>query len=146
MPDEKPATIETREWTREELDRVHPLPEGWAWARRLNGSWFARHFANGARCEVWVSAGSLIAAVYGAAEPESIDPPVDVALPVILASKGLDSLGEMADEMALEAAKAKERARTHRLNRQTAMAYSNDGQQSGLTAAAAMLRRGRVQP
>jgi hypothetical protein len=91
-----------RQWTREELDRVHPLPDGWAWRQRPNGSWCATYAASGVRCDVWVSAGSLIAMVEGATEPLNFDPPINVALPVILASKGLDSLGAMAAAMDTE--------------------------------------------
>jgi hypothetical protein len=93
-----------RQWTREALDAAHPLPEWWEWAQRPNGSWLARNRYKGAVSDVWVSSGTLVAECsLPMAEPYAINPPLDVALPVILASRGMDSLGAMAAEMERQA-------------------------------------------
>jgi hypothetical protein len=85
--------MSARVWTREELDRVHPLPEGWEW--NTGKSVF----------RVWVEA------LNESGDCITIDEngdlmwrgleylPADLVLPVILASKGLDSFAELADAM-----------------------------------------------
>lgn len=141
-----------RVWTVEELDWVHKLPDGWAWEIHggkpramaaapdppidCTGDW-----------HVWVDdLGELASQAIGPrcyreGETDHVDPPADVALAVILASKGLDSLGAMADAMEREAA-ASDGANA-RTNAQRSIAC---GIRQGLWSAIIMLRRGTVQP
>ena len=111
-----------RVWTCEELDRVHPLPEGWTWewwereqawaiCRAVGGGWM--YFDADGRPHTDVFAG---------------DPPREAVLALCLASKGLDSMEAMADEV--------ERFST--LHEQPAKYRSR------LREVAAMLRRGTV--
>jgi hypothetical protein len=123
---------------------VHPLRDGWTWAHRANGGWCARFVGNGYRCDVWISASTVCAARYiPMGEPWAVNPPDDVALAVILASKGLDSLAAMADALETE-------ARNHRASRER-FGYNphpNDATsvEDAYTHAAAMLGRGMVNP
>jgi hypothetical protein len=133
----------TRQWTKEELDRAHPLV-GWAWAYRANGSWCARNEENGRRRDVWVSGvGHLVAECsVPMGMPYSIDPPSDIALAVILASKGLDSLAAMARSLDDFAAFVRKDADSSRLHvKATCVAQAELSE-----AVAAMLRRGTVKP
>jgi hypothetical protein len=83
-----------RIWTVEDLDRVHPIEdesdEGWTWKLDEDGRPFA---VNGDRARIMVdSLGRLCC--------DDIDGDnANVALAVILASKGLDSLEAMAVEV-----------------------------------------------
>ncbi len=122
-----------RQWTREELDRVHPLPEGWAW--RL---WEGEPMACSGTLEVFADGSE----VWGQGRESNMTSlPVDVCLAVILASRGMDSLGAMADAMAVKAdeslalsCQAKDECELH------------IGCASAWLDAAAMLRRGTVAP
>lgn len=86
-----------RQWTREELDRAHPdvKAEGWTWALWDNGKTPVAMAADQSRWVVVVE-GRLVCADEGG---DLIRPLASIALAVILASKGLDSLGAMADEL-----------------------------------------------
>jgi hypothetical protein len=139
--------VAKRQWTKEELDRVHPLV-GWAWAYRANGSWCARNEENGRRRDVWVSgAGHLVAECsIPMAMPYSIDPPVDIALAVILASKGRDSLAAMADALEVAADADHRAAAESDSHGERDDANTLDGRASGKVEAAAMVRRGTVEP
>lgn len=112
-----------RVWTVEELDRVHPLPDGWRWHWDIIGlRWVAQ--ATDASFDAVVADGSTVHLRDGI-DHRVYPPPAAVALPVLLASKGLDSLGALADALSecLPSASASERL-----------------------WATAMLRRGRVNP
>lgn len=118
-----------RVWTEAELDRVHPLPKGTADGIRNRPPWFWRVDQTGPvaftvapddGCEVWVDAGGRLCSSDG-------DPPADVALAVILASKGLDSMEAMAASLE-DDADCEDDLRADRY----------------LRKAAAMLRRGTV--
>jgi hypothetical protein len=139
-----------RQWTREGLDRVHPLPDGWEWTQHyVNGDlvWHALHHwdeddeAAEATCFVWPD---------NSVDVEG-DVPLSVALAVILASQGLDSREAMAAAMDSDEATARANA--------AALADASRGEPDlyvdamravgcaeGFRHAAAMLRRGRVQP
>lgn len=85
-----------RVWTREELDRMHPLHEGWAWRQAKDGRWYAIALYDSPGWE----AGDVVEVLDGQVRRDDAGDdwwpaPVDVALAVILASKGLDSLAEM---------------------------------------------------
>jgi hypothetical protein len=149
----------SRQWTREELDRVHPLPdddEPWEWIE--DGQ-----TADGV--QLWAAA--VIDHDYG--DPEvaslvSVDadgrlrfdggddemPPADVALAVILASQGLDSREAMAAAMDSDEATARANAAALAdASRDEPDLYVDAvravGCAEGFRHAAAMLRRGRVQ-
>lgn len=91
----------TRQWTIEELDRVHPLPDGWVW-RMNNRTPCAEATVSS---DTW-DAGDLVM-IYGegtglGACVQRVDrdcdvwpAPVDIALAVLLASKGLDSTAHL---------------------------------------------------
>lgn len=92
-----------RVWTVEELDRVHPLPDGdedehgWRWHIAHDGSlralgWYDDHDGVVGEHQVVYWRGALIS-VCG---DYNVPPPGDVALAVILASQGLDSREAMA--------------------------------------------------
>jgi hypothetical protein len=70
--------MSARVWTREELDRVHPLPDGWRWEQGTAARWHAIDDSE-ARCFIWQ---------WGGIGTDG-DVPADVALAVILASKGV---------------------------------------------------------
>jgi hypothetical protein len=126
--------MSARVWTREELDRVHPLPKGdmdgfgprppWFWRVDPTGpvAFSVCHSVDG---EVWVDAAGRLCSSDG-------DPPWPVALAVILASQGLDSREAMADEVGAYA-----------------LAAGRDGRHdvaSQLYDVASLVRRGRVEP
>jgi hypothetical protein len=92
------APMTSRQWTREELDRVHPLPDGWEWAEILEPNICDQRW-----CAVYGDddPGRVSVTVEGFVEVDGEDVPVAVALAVILASQGLDSLAAMADAMAM---------------------------------------------
>lgn len=90
--------MSARVWTVEELDQVHPLPEGWVWIKSVDasGRWIAD---NGDACVEVDAHGRLTTSDVDGEDR-------DVVLAVILASKGLDStealakaLATLADEM-----------------------------------------------
>lgn len=80
-----------REWTREELDRVWRLPEGWVWSnerdpkgylRATDSGWHARRLDG--FDSVWVWPEGLVGSM-------SDDPPAVVMLAVCEVALGLDS-------------------------------------------------------
>lgn len=87
-----------RVWAREELDRVHPLPAGYAWVRSDDGTWTAVLADDRG---TWVDHVTVRADEHGVGRLvfAGVEPREDVALPVILVNMGLDSLGAMADEL-----------------------------------------------
>jgi hypothetical protein len=126
-----------RQWTREELDRVHPLPEAdgfhilYAWEWCVAGPHVsAREVDTSEPNEVWVDGNGNLASSEG-------EPPASVALAVILASRGMDSREAMAAAMDTVAERVK-----------AAPIASEEmrGRAWQATAAAMMLRRGRVAP
>lgn len=140
----------TRVWTEEELDRVHPLPEGWLWSKRGLDTWCARKAGGGGWMDVWVAGRAdaepalLTECVLPIGIPKPFMPPIDVALAVILASKGLDSREVMVAEMRRLAHRAEMKAeRSPSCSEQEAeWAW----QQATWQEAAAMLQRGMVKP
>lgn len=81
-----------REWTKDELDKVWPLPEGWVWARiafREDEGWCAELDCR--NDSVWVSEG-----VVGIIGEET---PLEVTLAVCMVALGLDSFATIADAM-----------------------------------------------
>jgi hypothetical protein len=135
----------TRQWTREALDAAHPL-DGWKWKHGHSG-WYAEAIAD---TQQW-NAGDVVSARGGQvcrldANSEYWPAPHDVALAVILASRGMDSLGAMAAAM-LETGHCLElEAVTHDGHGDRETACIRSGEALGLRAAAAMLRRGTVKP
>jgi hypothetical protein len=134
---------EPKQWTIEDLDRVHPLPAGWRWAKDSEGDWCAWL---GAR---WVSApgGALFW------DDPSLPPdnevmciPSDVALAVILAGKGLDSMEAMAREMDDRADEMAKRSQVGGGFSDSIHAATASGRAVQAAEAAAMLRRGTVKP
>lgn len=128
-----------RVWTRKELDRVHQLPEGWAW--ELWGG--SKQVAITADRSQWATVRD------GHLQSTDLCPDADVSLAVILASKGLDSLGAMAAELERRAVAADRDAK--KVAQYTATdgevdAAGYEGEAQGLRYAAAMLRRGTVAP
>jgi hypothetical protein len=109
-----------RQWTREALDLAHPevAAAGWEWALWDNGN---TPTAVDGQDFVTVADGR----VFGLYQRL----PLDVALAVILASRGMDSLGTMADAL-------DERAQVS----------SSTVAAGAMLGAAAMLRRGTVKP
>jgi hypothetical protein len=124
-------TSPQREWTIEELDRVHPLPDGWAW--RL---WDGGPMACSGTLEISADGDE----VWGQGRESNMTAlPSKVCLAVILASQGLDSREAMAtvlDGVAREIEAGKTGQRAH------------DGALDCAAAAtmrcAAIVRRGRV--
>ncbi len=136
--------MSARIWTREELDRVHPLPDGWGWKRdALTGSWVAVALDDGDEWEAGDTVGICGGAVHLETASDFDPPPAHVALAVILASQGLDSREAMAAEF-------ERRAKDNRARAERAFTASMEIRQEGmadaLDEAAAMLRRGRLQP
>jgi hypothetical protein len=86
----------SRQWTREDLDRVHPLPDGWTWEQDYVGEWCAANRTTKRRPGLvrLTDDGRLDGGVK--LGPDELIP-ADVALAVILASQGLDSLAALAD-------------------------------------------------
>jgi hypothetical protein len=136
-----------RVWTVEELDRVHPLPRGWHWRIEDGGvdDGDGYHLTavdpsdhdpfNDDDAEVWVLDGGL--------ESTRASIPTDVALPVILASKGLDSREAMAAEIESAAKRVAVEAGSMP---DFAHAAHEMGRARQAVAIAEMLRRGTVEP
>lgn len=130
----------SRIWTLKELDDMHSLPEGWTWADDPSVGWHARYPGGYTVC---IDASDDVVALHDGTR--HFEPPARVALAVILASKGLDSLAAMADEL--------DRLRVVELDRIAPLAakgrheraYHADGHATGLHKAAAMLRRGTIE-
>ena len=91
--------MSTREWTEDELDRVWPLPEGWAWRRcERDGSFYAlattdaNTWDEGEVVHVYGEGTGFGACVRRVDRDLAIWPaPIDVALAVIGAHMGRDS-------------------------------------------------------
>jgi hypothetical protein len=127
----------TRQWTREALDAAHPLPRGWYWRVDDDGADEGDGYHviavdpsdhdpfNDDDAEVWVLDGGL--------ESTRASIPVDIALAVILASLGMDSLGAMADAM---------KTRAEALRSGPIVSDADFGESTGFRKCAAMLRRG----
>jgi hypothetical protein len=134
--------VTARVWTVEELDRVHPLPEGWRWLTDDDGeTWMAiaDNEMQEPACFVWDD-GSL-----GCDEGV----PLPVALAVILASQGRDSFKAMAAALDVEA--ENHLAWAGRVTPTGALNTADQMRESAAVCdayahAAEMLRRGRVQP
>ncbi len=131
-----------RVWTVKELDRVLPLPEGWTWSIASGLSEFdpTRPWAFGVGDRgVEVDADGAVSAQDG--NGRRFDPPAEVALAVILASQGRDSMEAMAEAM-------DGIARVIAASKVGQAAY--DGAMECAAAAtgrcAEILRRGRVKP
>jgi hypothetical protein len=125
------------------LDRVHPLPDGWEWTQHyVNGDlvWHALHHwdeddeAAEATCFVWPD---------NSVDVEG-DVPLSVALAVILASQGLDSREAIADALAGFAGVSLQCEGDSPAGSEDAAVFG--AQASAYMVAAAMLRRGRVEP
>jgi hypothetical protein len=125
-----------RVWTIEELDRVHPL-DGWAWAFDDQVGWYARTMHGNAT--VCIDLQGEVLALWGGTE--KISPHRNVALAVILVSKGQDSMKAMADKLA-DVAKDN-RARADRAYTDTHAARV-EGMADAYEDVAAMLIRGTV--
>jgi hypothetical protein len=133
--------MSARIWTREELDRVHPLP-GWRWHQSPFGGWHAVAVTDEAE---WDS-GDVVDIVCGAVRCRSENgdtglPPCHVALAVILASQGLDSREAMADACGEQVRDNRHRA-GHALTDE--MEIRQDAMADAWHDAEAMLRRGTV--
>jgi hypothetical protein len=133
----------SRQWTREELDRVHPLSEGWAWAYSERLNWHAVAVVN----VPGRMADDTVAVVSGdVLRVDSYFPQLaSVALAVILASHGLDSREAMAD--ALQAHVDEDASRLADVgpeDRTTGLVLA--ARANAAAAIVAMLRRGRVEP
>ncbi len=128
-----------REWTKEELDRVWPLPEGWVWARvafREDEGWVWCAQLDWRNDSVWVSEG-----VVGFIGEET---PVEATLAVCMVALGLDSFAAIADAMV-------DRAVAHALSvvadrlpgTRSLVAH---GRAAEAYAAAEIVRRGTMRP
>jgi hypothetical protein len=133
-----------RVWTVEELDIVHPLPKAEAVRYRYPYAWrvdsdgpVAFEVGPSEPDEVWVDARGHLASATG-------EPPADVALAVILASKGLDSMEAMAREMDTKAGEMTERSRVGGGFSDTIHAAIAQGRAVQAVEDAATLRRGTV--
>jgi hypothetical protein len=144
----------TRQWTRDALDAAHPEVKaaGWEWKHGGDKPTAIRANYDGdagpGDWHVWVDECDTVCSMFyyrtGGSEP--YDPPTDIALAVALASRGMDSLGAMAAEI--------DRLRDGELARIAPLAdagrheraYHADGAAGGFRIAAAMLRRGTVNP
>jgi hypothetical protein len=129
----------SRQWTREELDRVHPLPDGWEWGLDVYGHPYARDTVGRT---IEVDHGNLLALTPPSGD--RFDPPGPVALAVILASQGLDSREAIADALAGFAGVSLQCEGDSPAGSEDAAVFG--AQASAYMVAAAMLRRGRVEP
>ena len=120
--------MSARVWTVEELDQVHPLPDGWRWVEE-DFAWTATwHGLTG----VGVEASGHMAGMDGA--------PRDVVLAVILASKGLDSNEALADALD-DATRA---VRFENVYGDPTEVAGLDGEAAAFEHAAELIRRGTV--
>lgn len=130
-----------RVWTREELDRVHKMRGGWEWVHDSERQWHAMRVGRDGDWHVWVDECDTVCSMWLAG---AYDPPADVALAVILASKGLDSYEAMAAAMEQRAEYFDDGAR--RVNRSGQTRAANLASAQSMRTCAEMLRRGTVQP
>jgi hypothetical protein len=94
--------VTARVWTKAELDGTHGLPtKAWSWAFDEQVGWHVRGPLNTTICID--HCGDVVALAGGT---DRFDPPADVALAVILASKGLDSMEAMARATVFESVRA----------------------------------------
>jgi hypothetical protein len=137
-----------RVWTLKQLNDVHTLPKGKAGGIRNEPPWFWRIDPTGPVAfavmpvddwEVWVDARGHLCSSNG-------DPPEAVALAVILASKGMDSLAAMAATLVAASQDLELEALTHDSHGDREAACARSGEALGCRVSAAMLNRGRVQP
>jgi hypothetical protein len=129
--------VSLRVWTAEELARVWPLPGDWVWHSEPGMDWFALHTPS--MVMVFVDADGLLVTT---SEAE----PVAVALAVIGAHQGRDSVETLAREMDdrdRELGKVAI-AEDHEQDREGACIAA--GEALGFRRSAAMLRRGTVAP
>jgi hypothetical protein len=128
-----------RVWTREELDRVHPLPDGWTWAFDESVGWYGRHPGGATVCVD--DFGDVLALSFGTT---IISPCAAVTIPIILASQGLDSREAMAD--AMDARRDDMLARAAAAAALSELAAFAEGRAVQAAVDSAMLRRGQVNP
>lgn len=130
--------MSARVWTKEELDRVHPLHDGFEWRIDDDGQPFAAIVRPGGR---WYFACGWQGRCFLVRwEPT----PVEVVLAVALAIKGLDSYQAMAAAMGELAHRAEMKAERSRPCSEAEAEWAT--KQATWQEAAAMLRRGTVQP
>jgi hypothetical protein len=134
-----------RQWTREALDAAHPL-DGWKWKHGHSG-WYAEAIAD---TQQW-NAGDVVSARGGQvcrldANSEYWPAPHDVAMAVILASRGMDSLGAMAAAAGGWAGDADAQAHAADIGNRPRDSARHDGEGAAFERCAAMLRRGTVKP
>lgn len=134
--------MSARVWTVDELNRVHPLPDGWVWRLDHDGLIAAQGPINDARfvSVVWVGAACRLAVSHGCI------PPADVALAVILASRGWNSHEAMAAELDTRRDAVLKEAFDYAAKGEMEMSATCDGEANSYHETAAMLRRRRVQP
>jgi hypothetical protein len=132
----------TRVWTREALDAAHPEVKaaGWMWRANAITGWDAVRFDEIGRLVGRVSANRTC--VFATLN----NLPSDVHLAVILASRGMDSLGVMAAKMETEAATHRTMAGMALDARKPTVAQCAELMADVYDSAAAMLRRGTVAP
>ena len=128
-----------RVWTVEELDQVHPLPKGWVWRVRAGG---LRAVRTGMVLRT-VCVGENGLTTVGDMSDTHETPP-EVALAVILASKGLDSNEALAAAMGKRAHRAEMKAEQSGPCTEDEMMWCV--RQETWARAAAWLRRGTVKP
>jgi hypothetical protein len=130
------AHMTARVWTLEELDRVHPLPEGWAW--RL---WDGEPMACSGELEIFADGDE----VWGQGRGANMTAlPSAVCIAVILASQGLDSREAIADALAGFAGVSLQCEGDSPAGSEDAAPFG--AQASAYTVGAAMVRRGTVAP
>jgi hypothetical protein len=142
--------MSTRQWTREALDAAHPEVKaaGWEWIIEDGRPVAVEKLLDGrfhpARIDIrtWPSEDNEHEHLHCEKRP----PPPSVALAVILASRGMDSLGGMADAMTTEATTHRTMAGMALDARKPTVAQCAELMVEVYDKAAAMLRRGTVDP
>ncbi len=128
--------MNTRQWTVEELKAA-----GWSWRIDIDGTVAAQadDKADGRFVQVvWVDPMGRLASSHGCVPPEAI------ALAVILASRGMDSLGTMADALDGLRRVSLQCGEDSPSDSEDAAVFSVEA--SAYAVGSAMLRRGTVQP
>jgi hypothetical protein len=137
----------SRQWTREELDAVHPLPDGWEWWECEDGRWSAFAYAGaegGCHGDTVLVEDDTVCCRDGE-DGKRYPPPWRVAVAVILASQGLDSREAMADALQVHVDEDASRlADVGPEDRTTGLVLA--ARANAAAAIVAMLRSGRVQP
>lgn len=141
--DTEVATPRKRKWTLDELEGTHPLPEAdglhilYPWAWRIDDSGpVAFEVGPAEPNEVWVDHHGCLASGDG-------EPPAAVAVAVIFAAHGMDSLSTMADELERRSQAARADAVANG-DWSELLAAACDAEANVYREAAAMLRCGRV--